>query len=599
MDAATARSLLERAVARLEKLHTSQQRGFVHGESPQELSLFLTELQDSSNTFMTAVQAVNQSGLDDLLLHNTRETLHAHMDAYVRCEHVLLENASALERAMALTAVDAHYIELSETQPLTPVHMDQDAPFSLFLEPLSRPLPVSGVQPAKRLKVEGTAPRRSARLAALRAPSGPAPDTQAPLIQSLQPSVKEVEQASQAAAQKSRQRAAARRRPQTLKVKQLPAEAVTSLVTQAEGSWFEWAATELQDPSTSILDSVAAVSSALARDFSLPASIVGSALFQRFMRRFVRSIQPDREQELSAQLGSMRTVSGAALLQNFQRLYQGSLSQITAVTTGSLVELLYHFVTLSAPAGAAPLPSPERSRLFQFLHKWSPFLALALALSLLVVRQDVAAWLLTPKVLQISGGSVQLALSTPGGLATSLASRLLPADSAAVRLLEQFYEFAAEGISALQREPLSLPLRNKLIEWLGFVTGRVTSGNITTWFLGYYDFLSQLHRLQFAAPLLHVFSLVERGTHLVAQGWSWTVRQLKRWVREDTALADILDWATEFSDIVLLMIRFFAQLFRYRGILLLLLTLLQSLLLHGTTGTAVSLQRPLTFGGIM
>lgn len=617
MAAATARLLLEQSVQNVEKLQQSRRRGFYSVDKPERLYGFLSELQSSSSEFMDAVLQVIESGLDDLYQVNSAETMRKHLDAFNVCEQVSQQKQGRfdLEHAMALSAVGADYTELIERRPLQRITRDQDAPFSIFLEPLTMPMPVlvSGVE-RSRLKrqtpqesqtvtkrVRVTPSRRSARIAALQAPSSEPPDTHPPLVRGTRITDAEVEQQATLAAAKSMKRAKAKRRPKKLEsLAGESREATTSLQTAQESSWMTWITTELQDPSTTILDLVAAVSSSMAREFSVPFAALGSFTFQRFLSSFLNKTKSEQErQELSTTMTAMRSISSASLVQNFSRLTTGSLHQLAAVTTGSIVEIIYNFVTLSSSSLTQPLSEKERSTWFRFLYKWSPLIALALALALITVRQDVVLSLITPNVVRISGGSIQSAASTPGALVTSIASSYLPADSVAVQLLEQFYDFASEGITQLQKPPLGAPLRKSVVEFVGMFVGHPSSSTTINWIWGYYDFLSRLHRLQFAAPMLHAFSLVEHGANMLARSWRWVARRLKNWVGEDNPIRDIIDWGTELADFVVLLIRFPAQLFRYHSLMLLLLALLQALLHYGVEGTSSALQRPLTFGGLM
>lgn len=625
MNAEAAADMLSAAASEISLLRDWQQTGFIRGNTAKEIEQAIDMIDAVSSRFLNAVAAVAASSIDDLLLANADSIVKEHVRAYNACETAAAglsdPDADLLQVAMAVAAADANYTAVIESQPLHPVVSDKDLFFTAptLIEQTVSPVLVSTVRrlrptepTARKRKVEPeTEParkpkrpvRRSARIAALQAPKRkPPPDLMDRVIKGSFPDSQELQLFVQRTKDSSQKRLQQRKRPRQLTFGELPREIAISNMSLNDGDWTTWIRQLINDPSTRVLDLVAGSSGILAGQFSVSNAIMSSAMFVNAVDMLQSNLGVDKvlsRQAVSSTLTTFKNLSLAVLTQIFGWLVSmRTLTQLNTQIQANLVELMYNFVTLRTPMRQPLLAEPQRNKWLQFAYRWAPFLSVSLALALVIARQEVAVWLLSESVQKMAGSSLEVARDAPGSIIVSIANSWLPSDSTTVVMMNDFYRWSAAGISALKNPAQSERVAEAAIRGFGFLTGTFVA-DVANWLLKFFTFFTKLHNIRFSSPLIHVFSLIEQSTIWITEQWRWAAVKLKEWVDrvapERRAIHMFIDLMVDTVDFLLLMLRSFSQLFRYRAIILLTLALVEGIVLNGIGRTGNALETPPAF----
>lgn len=601
MNASAAVSLFQLAVEQVEEVSQQRVRGQLRADSQSQLEDSIQRLSEVTQNFMSAFDTAIRSGFDDLLSVNSRERVTEHVNAYLLCEQAVdtFDSVNVLEASMALTAADAVHVSVVESKPLRAITLDEDIGVPLIAMDIELPTlqPILVSQTSVRKRLIAVDPGRRPKPTAKRKPSvrrrlpttSPKNCVASQQISGVQVSEQEM--------RSFMERVLAFFRGQIQRLEDLPAEIIASSARSERGNWADWAKEKLEDPSTAILDTVAAVSCVLANRRTITTELINSAAWKGIMmdvikKRLPQSIQQRMGSGLSNFISNIvfKFTDIASSFSFLYNVYQQNNWQPTFLPA-NVVELVYGFVTLLLPTPSGltrfsllpflpPVPEEElpeqmRSLWFRQIHYWAPFLSLVSAMTLIVGSPLVASYI-AASLEGVAFGDV--GGLTPGGIITGIARSWLDSDSSAVELLEGFYELAAPTINSMQQFSIASARPDVPL-------------TLYSWVLNFMGFVSRLHRLRAAAPMLHLFSLAERAVRELTVLWRWAAVKLQRLFsgRGPTAQL-VLSWIVTAVDLVLLMIQSGLRMLRYHGIIVLLYTLVSSLAFAGIRRTIAGLQ---------
>lgn len=581
MESKTASDLFKLSLNRIKELSEWKENGTLKVNNVRNISAAIELLSAVTHQFMDALYDVARSGTDDLVATNSQDLVFEHVKAYDLCEATVqsISQTNVLEAALAISSADAVYVDIFENKPLRPIIRDKDLhiPTPTFVvQPATFPIRVSQAFVKGRRRTTGV--RRSPRLAK-EPPATPAPRTDLnQLISGTRLTKREkVEFVNNVATQRS---------TVLQHIEEVPKEIIINSVKVVQGVWSNWVQEQLEDPTTTILDSVAAVSSSFAGEYSVTNAIIHDVAISNIALQFARiwtrnsALESQRFQDTYVRL----LKAGSTLVQNslryFWRVWQQS-SVVSGVIQANVVELLYGFVTLFLPSQSGlqrfslfprlqqvpeeALPEQTKKEWFKQLHYWAPFLSLVAAATLIAARPLVVTYI-TSSFPEIARGA-EVASQTPGALITTLARTWLGSESPAFDLLNNFYVFAARGMDSVIQA--------------GTGTGAGVPFSASTWIINFGTMLARLHRLRFVSPMLHIFSLAEWGIRELTVLWRWTAIGLKKLFQGSPTAELVLDWLITMVDLVLLVVRTGIRMLRYRGVLLLMYAFVSTLAQHG------------------
>jgi len=597
MDSRTASDLFRVAVNGVEELMQQRERGSLRTDTHQNVLSSIQRLSAVTDRFMDGLHAVAESAADDLMTENSEARVTEHIAAYNGCEEAVnllaTRQTNVMSAFLAMASADAVYVSVFENKPLQPIDRDRD--LDIATPTFSEAMNIDVLFPVSAARAN----HRGRRRREVKPVTPPPPHSACPqenlaqLTAGAEPTSAEIDGFVERILTRLRTRGKTVQSTEAL-VKQI----LLSDAHAQVGSWTACVRSSLADPTTSILDGVAAVSATLASSHSMTNTMIHNAAWSNIVHRIAASLNSaglagssiERSLRPAGALTQL-FMSGKSILSVAVELsIQGlaGYSSVAGFVSANVVELLYGFVTLFLPARTGlhsfqllrvlpdvpeqELPAAMKKSWYQQLHYWAPFISLATAVALLIARPAISSYIITsaPDIMRSDRAAI-----LPGGLATALARLYLPAPVAST--LDNFYKFAANKVDAFHEA----------------VPEDVPSG-ILDWIVKFVSLVSRLHRLRFAAPLLHVFSLADIAIHELAVLWRWTAVGLQRVLGSRDGvyrLTDLaLDWMVSLVDLVLLLLQIGVRTLRYRSVVLLMYPFISALVLGGMTSVSSVLE---------